>query len=33
MSVVKEEMEKAGKIYLTDMPCVSEVIKGDVWKK
>jgi len=30
---VKEEMEKAGKIYLTDMPCVSEVTIGDMWEK
>jgi DNA polymerase I len=31
--IIKEEMEKAGKIYLTDMPCVSEVTIGDMWEK
>lgn len=31
--VVKEEMEKAGKIYLTDIPCVAEVTVGDCWEK
>jgi DNA polymerase I-like protein with 3'-5' exonuclease and polymerase domains len=31
--VVKEEMEKAGSKYLTDMPCISEVSIGKCWEK
>lgn len=31
--VVKEEMEKAGKIYLKDLPCVAEVTIADCWSK
>lgn len=31
--VVKEEMEKAGKIYLTDIRCVAEVKIADCWSK
>jgi DNA polymerase-1 len=31
--VVKEEMEKAGKVYLKDMPCVAEVTIGNMWEK
>jgi DNA polymerase I-like protein with 3'-5' exonuclease and polymerase domains len=33
IKVVKEEMEIAGKKYLTDMPCISEVSYGDMWEK
>ncbi len=32
-AVVKEEMEKAGGIYLTDLPCISEVTISDCWEK
>lgn len=32
-SIVKEEMEKAGSIFLTDIPCVSEVFINDYWHK
>jgi DNA polymerase I-like protein with 3'-5' exonuclease and polymerase domains len=32
-AIVKEEMEKAGKKYLVDMPCISEVTYGDMWEK
>lgn len=32
-STVKEEMEKAGKIYLKDLPCVAEVTVSDCWEK
>lgn len=31
--IVKEEMEKAGNVYLISMPCVSETTVGDVWEK
>lgn len=31
--VIKDEMEKAGKVYLTDLPCVSEVTIADHWRK
>jgi len=31
--VVKEEMEKAGKVYLKDLPCVAEVTVADYWSK
>lgn len=32
-SIVKEEMEKAGRIFLKDIPCVAEVTVSDVWEK
>jgi len=31
--ILKGEMEKAGKKYLTDMPCISEVTISDAWEK
>lgn len=31
--IVKEEMEKAGNVYLTDIPCISEVTISDQWEK
>jgi DNA polymerase I len=31
--VVKEEMETAGRIYLKDLPCISEVTISDCWEK
>lgn len=31
--VLKTEMEKAGRLYLTDMPCVSEVTVSTEWEK
>ncbi|MGB9940242.1 DNA polymerase [Methanosarcina sp.] len=31
--IVKEEMEKAGKVYLKDLPCVAEVTVADCWSK
>jgi DNA polymerase I-like protein with 3'-5' exonuclease and polymerase domains len=30
---VKSEMEKAGSIFLTDLPCVVEISINDVWEK
>ena len=32
-SVVKEEMEKAGSQFITDLPCISEVFINDYWHK
>lgn len=32
-AVVKEEMEKAGKVYLIDLPCIAEVTIADCWTK
>lgn len=31
--IVKAEMEKAGSLFLTDLPCVAEVTVSDTWKK
>lgn len=31
--VVKEEMEKAGSLFLKDLPCVAEVTIADYWRK
>ena len=31
--IVKTEMEKAGNLYLTNVPCVVKVTIGDHWKK
>ncbi len=31
--VLKEEMEKAGRMFLTDLPCISEAVISDVWGK
>ena len=31
--VLKAEMEKAGSIFLTDLPCISEVLISDYWEK
>ena len=31
--IVKSEMEKAGKYYLKDVPCISEVSVSDTWQK
>lgn len=32
-SIVKAEMEKAGALFLTDLPCIAEVTISDVWEK
>ncbi|MFA6950857.1 MAG: DNA polymerase [Lentimicrobiaceae bacterium] len=32
-NIIKDEMEKAGKVYLTDLPCVAEVTIADYWRK
>jgi DNA polymerase I-like protein with 3'-5' exonuclease and polymerase domains len=32
-AIVKEEMEKAGRKYLTSMPCIAEVTISEVWEK
>jgi DNA polymerase I-like protein with 3'-5' exonuclease and polymerase domains len=32
-SVVKEEMEKAGSLFITNLPCISEVFINDYWHK
>ena len=32
-SIVKLEMEKAGRMFLKDMPCIAEVTISDHWKK
>jgi DNA polymerase I len=31
--IVKEEMEKAGTLFLTDLPCIAEVTISDTWEK
>ena len=31
--IVKEEMEKAGALFLTDVPCIAEVKISDTWEK
>lgn len=31
--IIKEEMEAAGKAYLTDMPCIAEVTIANCWEK
>jgi DNA polymerase-1 len=31
--IVKEEMEKAGSLFLTDLPCIAEVTISDMWEK
>ncbi len=31
--LVKEEMEKAGELFLTDIPCIAEVKISDIWEK
>jgi DNA polymerase I-like protein with 3'-5' exonuclease and polymerase domains len=31
--IVKEEMEKAGALFLTDIPCIAEVKISDIWEK
>jgi DNA polymerase I len=31
--IVKEEMEKAGSIFLRDLPCIAEVKVSDTWEK
>ena len=31
--IVKEEMEKAGEMYLKDLPCVADVKIADYWAK
>ena len=31
--IVKEEMEKAGALFLTDVPCIAEVTINDTWEK
>lgn len=31
--IIKDEMEKAGKVYLTDLPCLAEVTVADYWRK
>jgi DNA polymerase I len=31
--IVKEEMEKAGELFLKDVPCISEVKVSDTWEK
>ena len=32
-AIVKEEMEKAGSLFLTDLPCIAEVTISDIWEK
>ena len=32
-NIVKEEMEKAGTLFLTDVPCIAEVTINDTWEK
>lgn len=32
-AIVKEEMEKAGKQYLKNLPCIAEITISEVWKK
>jgi DNA polymerase I-like protein with 3'-5' exonuclease and polymerase domains len=32
-AIVKNEMEKAGALFLKDIPCISEVKISDTWEK
>jgi DNA polymerase I-like protein with 3'-5' exonuclease and polymerase domains len=32
-AIVKTEMEKAGALFLKDIPCVAEVTISDTWEK
>ena len=32
-AIVKTEMEKAGSLFLEDLPCIVEVTIADYWKK
>jgi DNA polymerase I-like protein with 3'-5' exonuclease and polymerase domains len=32
-AIVKTEMEKAGELFLTDLPCIAEVTISDTWEK
>ena len=32
-AIVKTEMEKAGTLFLTDLPCIAEVKVSDTWEK
>lgn len=31
--IVKTEMEKAGVLFLTDLPCIAEITVSDIWEK
>ena len=31
--IVKTEMEKAGALFLTDLPCIAEITVSDTWEK
>lgn len=31
--IVKTEMEKAGELFLTDLPCIAEITVSDTWEK
>ena len=31
--IVKTEMEKAGALFLIDLPCIAEVTVSDTWEK
>ncbi len=31
--IVKTEMEKAGELFLTDLPCIAEITVSDIWEK
>lgn len=31
--IVKTEMEKAGALFLTDLPCIAEITVSDIWEK
>ena len=33
MEIVKRDMEKAGSIFLIDLPCVVEISVSDMWEK
>ncbi len=32
-AIVKTEMEKAGELFLIDLPCIAEVTISDTWEK
>ena len=32
-AIVKTEMEKAGNLFLKDLPCIAEVTIADYWNK
>jgi DNA polymerase-1 len=32
-AIVKNEMEKAGALFLKDIPCIAKVTLADFWKK